>query len=59
MSLAKISNPIFGGNARDKILHRIVGINLLTPCHIPEVRHVHASTPNPTKDVWSETVYKI
>jgi hypothetical protein len=45
--------------ARDKILPRIVSINHLTQYHIPEVRHVHTSTPNVTKHVWYETVCKI
>ena len=56
MLLPKTSTPIFGINARDKSPPRIADINHLTQSHIPEVRHVHASTPNVTKDVWSETV---
>jgi hypothetical protein len=59
MSLAKTSNPIFGVKARGKTLPRIVSINHSTQCHVPEFRHIHASTPNATKDVWSETVCKI
>jgi hypothetical protein len=59
MPLAETSYPNFGEKTRDKILPRIVGIKHLTKRHIPEVRHVYASNPNATKDVWLETVYKI
>jgi hypothetical protein len=57
--MPKTSNPIFGVKARDKILPQIISINHLTQCHIPEIRRVHASTPNATKAVWYETVCKI